>query len=136
MADDAIVSDSGERGGMKRQEQAFRNMGRHSNSDFKSRMMSRRRGLRRRRRTASTLRSRRRANEESALIWNWNNLTCTCVPGLEGLSETELGRLFPEPSCAVPLLSLVQESGIDGFNLRSIVVMQDDVPVLCLPLFE
>jgi uncharacterized protein len=65
-----------------------------------------------------------------------NNLTCTCVPGLEGLSETELGRLFPEPSCAVPLLSLVQESGIDGFNLRSIVVLQDDVPVLCLPLFE
>jgi hypothetical protein len=42
-----------------------------SYTDSKSRMKSRRRGLRRRRRTDSTLRSRRRANEDSALIWNW-----------------------------------------------------------------
>src|SRR6185369_2683258 len=41
-------------------------------SDFKSKMYSRRRELRRRSRTNSTLRSRRRANEEDALIWNWN----------------------------------------------------------------
>ncbi|MGD0232437.1 MAG: GNAT family N-acetyltransferase, partial [Syntrophorhabdales bacterium] len=34
------------------------------------------------------------------------------------------------------LLSLLQESGIDGFNLRSIVVLRDDVPILLLPLFE
>ena len=37
---------------------------------FKSKMPSRRRGLRRRRHTNSMLRSRRRANEEGALIWN------------------------------------------------------------------
>jgi hypothetical protein len=48
----------------------------------------------------------------------------------------ELGRLFPEPSFTAPLLSLLQESGIDGFNLRSIVVLRDDVPILLLPLFE
>jgi hypothetical protein len=30
----------------------------------------------------------------------------------------------------------LQESGIDGFNLRSIVVSKDDVPILLLPLFE
>jgi len=48
----------------------------------------------------------------------------------------ELVRLFPEPSSAAPLLSLLQESGIDGFNLRSIVVSKDDVPILLLPLFE
>ena len=65
-----------------------------------------------------------------------NNLTCNCVHGLDGLSAAELGRLFPEPSVAAPLLSLLQESGIDGFNLRSIVVFKDDAPILLLPLFE
>ena len=65
-----------------------------------------------------------------------NNLTCNCVPGLDGVSATELGRLFPEPSITAPLLSLLQESGIDGFNLRSIVVLKDDAPILLLPLFE
>ena len=44
-----------------------------TNSNFKSRMKSRRRGVRRRRRTDSTLMSRRRADEDSALIWNRNN---------------------------------------------------------------
>jgi hypothetical protein len=48
----------------------------------------------------------------------------------------ELGRLFPEPSITAPLLSLLQESGIDGFNLSSIVVLKDDAPILFLPLFE
>ena len=65
-----------------------------------------------------------------------NNLTCNCVQGVDGVSATELGRLFPEPSIAAPLLSLLQESGIDGFNLRSIVVFKDNAPILLLPLFE
>jgi len=65
-----------------------------------------------------------------------NNLTCKCVPRLDGASAVELGRLFPEPSSTAPLLSLLQESGIDGFNLQSIVVSKDDVPILLLPLFE
>ena len=65
-----------------------------------------------------------------------NNLTCNCVPRLDGVQAAELGRLFPEPSVTAPLLSLLQESGIDGFNLRSIVVLKDDVPILLLPLFE
>ena len=65
-----------------------------------------------------------------------NNLTCKCVSRLDGVSAAELGRLFQEPSITAPLLSLLQESGIDGFNLRSIVVLKDDVPVLLLPLFE
>jgi hypothetical protein len=52
------------------------------------------------------------------------------------VSAAELGRLFPEPSNTAPLLSLLQESGIDGFNLRSIVVLKDDAPILLLPLFE
>jgi hypothetical protein len=65
-----------------------------------------------------------------------NNLSCNCVPRLDGAAAAELGRLFPEPSITAPLLSLLQESGIDGFNLRSIVVLKDDVPILLLPLFE
>jgi len=65
-----------------------------------------------------------------------DNLTCNCVPRLDGVSAAELGRLFPEPSITAPLLSLLQESGIDGFNLRSIVVLKDDAPILLLPLFE
>jgi uncharacterized protein len=65
-----------------------------------------------------------------------NDLTCNCVPRLDGVSLAELRRLFPEPSSTAPLLSLLQESGIDGFNLRSIVVLKDDAPILLLPLFE
>ncbi len=65
-----------------------------------------------------------------------NNLVCKCVPRLDGVPAAELGRLFPEPSNTAPLLSLLQESGIDGFNLRSIVVSKDDAPILLLPLFE
>jgi hypothetical protein len=65
-----------------------------------------------------------------------NNLTCKHVPRLDGASAAELGRLFPEPSSAAPLLSLLQESGIDGFNLRSIVVLKDNHPILLMPLFE
>jgi hypothetical protein len=65
-----------------------------------------------------------------------NNLTCHYVPRLDGVPATVLGRLFPEPSITAPLLSLLQESGIDGFNLSGIVVLKDDAPVLFLPLFE
>jgi len=65
-----------------------------------------------------------------------HNLTCKCLPRLDGASAAELARLFPEPSNTAPLLSLLQESGIEGFILRSIVVFKDDLPVLLLPLFE
>jgi uncharacterized protein len=65
-----------------------------------------------------------------------NNLTCNCVPGLNGFSTTDLGRLFPESSVTAHLLSLLQEAGVEGFNLHSIMVLKDNVPILLLPLFE
>jgi hypothetical protein len=65
-----------------------------------------------------------------------NNLACLYLPRLDGVSAAALGRLFPEPSITAPLLSLLEESGVDGFNLGSIVVFNDDAPVLLLPLFE
>jgi hypothetical protein len=58
------------------------------------------------------------------------------MPRLDEVSAADLGRLFPEPSITAPILVLLQESGIEGFNLRSIVVLKDNVPVLLLPLFE
>src|SRR4030067_1394087 len=65
-----------------------------------------------------------------------NNLTCYCVPWLDGAPAAELGRPFPEPSSTAPLLSLLQESGVGGFHLRRIGVVKDDPPILLLPLFE
>jgi len=65
-----------------------------------------------------------------------NNLTCNCLPRLDGISAAELGRLFPEPSITAHLMSLLEESGVDGFDLSSIVVLKDDAPILFLPLFE
>lgn len=72
----------------------------------------------------------------SEIRQSMHKLACTCVMRLDGVSTTELGRLFPEPSVSAPLLSLLQESGVDGFTFASIVVVQDDVPILLLPLFE
>jgi uncharacterized protein len=65
-----------------------------------------------------------------------NNLTCRCVPGLDGLSAAELERLFPDSSSTAPLLSLLQDTGIEGFKLNSIVVSNNGAPILLLPLFE
>ncbi len=65
-----------------------------------------------------------------------NNLVCHYLPRLDGVSAADLGRLFPEPSITAPLLSLLEESGVDGFNLGNLVVFRDDVPILWLPLFE
>lgn len=65
-----------------------------------------------------------------------NNLTCHYQPRLDGIPPAELERLFPAPSITAPLLALLQESGIDGFTQRSIVVFRNDAPILLLPLFE
>lgn len=65
-----------------------------------------------------------------------NNLTCSYLPRIEGVSAADLRRLFPEPSITAPLLALLQEAGVNGFRLRNIVVSNDDVPILFLPLFE
>lgn len=65
-----------------------------------------------------------------------SNLTCHYLPRLADVSGAALGRLFPEPSSTAPLLSLLEESGIDGFCLGSIVVVNNETPILLLPLFE
>jgi len=65
-----------------------------------------------------------------------NNLVCHYLPSLNGVSAAALERLFPEPSITAPLLSLLEESGVDGFNLGSLVVFKDNAPILWLPLFE
>ena len=65
-----------------------------------------------------------------------DNLSCNYLPRLDGVSAAALGRLFPEPSITAPLLPLLEESGVDGFTLGSIVVFKEEVPVLLVPLFE
>lgn len=65
-----------------------------------------------------------------------NKLACHYLPQLDGVPKAEIGRLFPEPSIAAPLLSLLEESGVDGFTLGSLVVFNDEAPILWLPLFE
>jgi hypothetical protein len=63
-------------------------------------------------------------------------LACHYLSRLDRLSAAALGRLFPEPSIAAPLLLLLEESGVEGFSLGSIVVFNDEAPILLLPLFE
>jgi uncharacterized protein len=65
-----------------------------------------------------------------------NELTCRYLPRPDGVPAADLERLFPEPSASSGLLSLLQDSGIDGFQLGSIVVFRDEVPVFLLPIFE
>jgi hypothetical protein len=65
-----------------------------------------------------------------------NSLSSSYLPRLDGVPAADLARLFPEPSTTAPLLSLLQESGVDGFNMGCIVVFEAEVPILLLPLFE
>lgn len=65
-----------------------------------------------------------------------NDLTCLYRPRLDAVPAPDLERLFPEPSTTAPMLSLLEESGVDGFQLGSIVVFQAEVPILLWPLFE
>jgi uncharacterized protein len=64
------------------------------------------------------------------------DLTCNYLPRLDAVPAADLERLFPEPSTTAPMLSLLQESGVAGFKLGSIVVFQAGVPILLWPLFE
>jgi uncharacterized protein len=65
-----------------------------------------------------------------------NDLTCHYLPRLDAVPAVALERLFPEPSTTAPMLSLLQQSGVSGFSLGSIVVFRDGVPILLWPLFE
>jgi len=65
-----------------------------------------------------------------------NNLSWRYLTRLDGVSPADLERLFPEPSSTGHFLSLLEGSGVDGFKQSCIVVLQDDLPVLLLPLFE
>lgn len=66
-----------------------------------------------------------------------HKLTCRYLPRLDGgLSAATLARLFPEPSVTASFIALLQESGVAGFDLASIVVLREDIPILFWPLFE
>ncbi len=65
-----------------------------------------------------------------------SGLVCKHYPRLDSVPSEDLARLFPAVSDTPYMIPLVQRSGFEGFNLRSIVVFKEERPVLFLPLFE
>ena len=65
-----------------------------------------------------------------------NNLTCNCVPRLDGVSAAELGRLFPEPSTTAPFFLCCRNRVLTVLTCGASWCLKDDVPILLLPLFE
>lgn len=63
-------------------------------------------------------------------------LACTIGPGFESFSVEELKPLFRELPDSVEMLQLMQRSGFDGFNFHSIVVSQNQKPILFIPIYE
>jgi fatty-acyl-CoA synthase len=102
-----------------------------SDSNSKSKMISRRRGLRRRRRTVSTLRSRRRANEDSVLIWNWNKAPMdNTSPVLVIYTSGTTGMPKGVPCTHLKMIGA-------GFVVQSAVhLTAKDRGYICMPLFH
>src|SRR5438128_1537444 len=71
--------------------------------------------------------------KESTLL---KDLACTLGSGLDSFSSEELKRLFRHLPDAAETLQLMQRSGFDGFRFHSIVVRQENKPILFLPLCE
>ncbi len=65
-----------------------------------------------------------------------NNLSCEVYPRLNSVSNSEWTKLFPGFPDSLEMINLIQRSGFDGFNFHSIIVKQEDKPILFLPLFE
>ncbi len=55
---------------------------------------------------------------------------------LNPLTNREWTKLFPSLPDSPEMINLIQSSGFDGFNLYSIVVRKESIPILILPLFE
>ncbi len=67
-----------------------------------------------------------------------SGLTAEIHARLDSITPEEWRRLFPDYPDSGEMISLIQDSGFDGFNLHSIVIRQDQghQPILFLPIFE
>ena len=63
-------------------------------------------------------------------------LACDVVPRLDAVGPTDWQRLFPDLLDSLEMIRLIQRVGLDGFRFHSIVVRENERPILLLPLFE
>ena len=63
-------------------------------------------------------------------------LTCEIRPRLDAVSAEDWHRLFPDLPDSVEMIRLIQDCGVSGFAFHSIVVRNEERPILLLPLFE
>ncbi len=64
------------------------------------------------------------------------DLTCEIRPQLDGVSLEEWERLFPDLPDSLELIRFTQDCGVPGFTCYSIIVRDEERPILLLPLFE
>lgn len=65
-----------------------------------------------------------------------NSLSVEIHSKLVPVTDSEWRLLFPDSPDPVELVRLVEKSGFNGFAFHSLVVRQEDRPILLLPLFE
>ncbi len=63
-------------------------------------------------------------------------LTCDVAPRIDVVNPAEWQRLFPDLPDSLEMIQFIQRAGLDNFRFHSIVVRQDEQPILFLPLFE
>ena len=63
-------------------------------------------------------------------------LTCEIRPRLDAVSADAWHRLFPDLPDSVEMIQFIQDCGVPGFAVHSIVVRDGAWPILLLPLFE
>ena len=63
-------------------------------------------------------------------------LVCDVAPRVDAVSPAEWQNLFPDLPDSLEMIQLIQRVGVDGFRFHSIVVREDERPILLLPLFE
>ena len=63
-------------------------------------------------------------------------LACDVVPRIDAVGPTEWQSLFPDLLDSLEIIRLIQHIGLNGFQFHSVVVRENERPILLLPLFE
>ena len=65
-----------------------------------------------------------------------DTLTASVAPRIDAVDPAEWQRLFPDAVHSLPMVQLMHRTGADGFKFHSIVIRENERPILLLPLFE
>jgi len=65
-----------------------------------------------------------------------NNLTLAVYDKLCSISQDDWERLYPVYPDSIEIINLIQDSGLEGFELYSMVIYLDSRPVIHIPLFK